>query len=53
MAVVMVDGVDSGRHLMIFNFLLDLVAASVAAFAVDRRWGEKHHGGPSKSDAAS
>jgi len=53
LAVVMVDGVDSGRHLMIFNFLLDLVAVSAAAFAVDRRWGEKRHGEPRKSDAAS
>lgn len=53
MAVVMVDGVDSGRHLMIFNFLLDLVAVSVAAFAVDRRWGEKRHGRLRKSDVAS
>ena len=41
MAVVMVDGVESGRHLMVFNFLLDLLAAAVAAFAVDRWWGEK------------
>jgi hypothetical protein len=36
MLVVMVDGLDSGRHLMIFNFLLDLVAAGVATFAVHR-----------------
>ncbi len=36
LAVVMADGVESGRHLMIFNFLLDLLAAAVAAFAVER-----------------
>jgi len=41
MAVVMVDGVESGRHLMIFNFLLDLLAAAVAAFAVERWCGER------------
>ena len=36
LAVVMVDGVDSGRHLLIFNFLLDLTAAAAAAFAIER-----------------
>jgi hypothetical protein len=35
-AAVMSDGVDSGRHLIIFNFLLDLVVVAVATFAVDR-----------------
>ena len=32
--MVMTDGVESGRHLMIFNYLLDLLAAAVAVFAL-------------------
>jgi hypothetical protein len=32
--MVMTDGIDSGRHLMIFNYILDLVAAAVAVFAI-------------------
>jgi hypothetical protein len=36
MLVVMTDGLDSGRHLMIFGFLMDLIAAGAATFAVHR-----------------
>jgi hypothetical protein len=32
----MMDGLDAGRHLQIFNFLLDLLACGTAAFAAER-----------------
>jgi hypothetical protein len=36
LTVVMTDGIDSGRHLMIFNYMLDWVAAAVVIFAAWR-----------------
>jgi hypothetical protein len=35
-AVVMTDGLDGGRHLQMFNYLLDLVVCGVAAFIAER-----------------
>ena len=35
-AVVMTDGVDGGRHLQMFNYLLDLLVCGVAAFIAER-----------------
>jgi len=34
--VVMLDGLDSGRHLQMFNFLLDLLVCAMAAFGAER-----------------
>jgi hypothetical protein len=34
--IVMMDGLDSGRHLMVFNYVLDLLAAAAVTFVVYR-----------------
>ena len=38
-AVVMLDGVDTGRHLRVFNYLTDLIACGIAALAGERLLG--------------
>ena len=43
-AVVMFDGIDTGRHLFLLNALLDLSFCTLAGFAVGRRQGDHSDG---------
>lgn len=44
-AVAMLDGVDRGKHLMIFGYLVDLAVCADVTFAVWKLLGHDRFGG--------